>query len=71
MNIPGRYLPKYYKITKEFYQHLDSTHSWTRMFYDFITKPNLGADKRYVRSEQVRKQGIKMAEAMKRERESV
>jgi sphingolipid delta-4 desaturase len=39
------------------------------MFYDFITKPNLGADKRYVRTEQVRKQGIKMAEEMKRSRE--
>ncbi|MFI5139907.1 MAG: fatty acid desaturase [Sphingobacteriales bacterium] len=67
MNIPGRFLPRYYKITKEFYEHLDSTSSWTRMFYDFITKPQLGADKRYVRNDMIRREGLRMADEMMRE----
>jgi len=71
MNIPGRFLPRYYKITKEFYEHLDSTRSWTRMFYDFITQSRLGADKRYVRTEQIRLEGLKMAESLKRNKELV
>jgi sphingolipid delta-4 desaturase len=41
------------------------------MFYDFITKPHLGADKRYVRTEEIRKQGLKMAEALKQNKEFV
>jgi sphingolipid delta-4 desaturase len=68
MNIPGRFLPRYYKITKEFYEHLDSTKSWTKMFYEFIVKPDMGADKRYVRTEQIRKEGIKMAEVLKQKK---
>ncbi|HAL82603.1 MAG TPA: hypothetical protein DCO83_10515 [Mucilaginibacter sp.] len=44
MNIPGWFLPRYYKITREFYEHLDSTSLWTKMFYDFITKRQLDAD---------------------------
>ncbi|MHA4806736.1 fatty acid desaturase [Flavitalea flava] len=65
MNIPGRLLPRYWKITRGFYEHLDSTRSWTGMFFEFITHPRLGADKRYVRTEEIRKKGLKMAEAMK------
>lgn len=60
MNIPGRLLPRYYKITNEFYSHLNSTKSWTKMFYDFIIKPQFGADKRYVRPKHVHKRGMKM-----------
>ncbi|SDP92380.1 sphingolipid delta-4 desaturase [Mucilaginibacter sp. OK268] len=71
MNIPGRFLPRYYKITKEFYEHLDSTRSWTRMFYDFITQSRLGADKRYVRTEQIRLEGLKMAESLRQNKELV
>jgi len=67
MNIPGRFLPRYYKITREFYEHLDSTSSWTRMFYDFITKPQHGADKRYVRNDIIRREGLRMADEMMRE----
>ena len=67
MNIPGRFLPRYYKITREFYEHLDSTSSWTKMFYDFITKRQLGADKRYMRNDLIRREGLRMADEMMRE----
>jgi sphingolipid delta-4 desaturase len=67
MNIPGRLLPRYYQITHEFYEALDSTRSWTRMFIEFIFHTRMGADKRYVRTEQIRQRGIKMAEDMRAE----
>jgi len=69
MNIPGRHLPRYYKITREFYEHLESSRSWTRMFFDFITNPRLGAANRYVRTEETRKKGIKIVEALKQQNE--
>jgi sphingolipid delta-4 desaturase len=71
MNIPGRLLPRYYRITREFYDQLESTHSWTKMFFQFITHPRLGADNRYVRTEETRKRGLRIVETMKQCREDV
>lgn len=59
MNIPGRFLPKYYEITKDFYSHLESTKSWTySILWHFLTSPELGAASRYVRSETTRQKGL-------------
>lgn len=60
MSIPGRFLPKYHRITKEFYQDLESTKSWTyTILWHFVTSPILGAQSRYVRSLATRLEGLK------------
>ncbi|MFN0013369.1 MAG: fatty acid desaturase [Saprospiraceae bacterium] len=67
MNIPGRYLPKYYKMTREFYDGMESTKSWTHaILWHFIVSPTLGADSRYVRNEAVREKGISILNKMRR-----
>jgi hypothetical protein len=37
------------------------------MFYDFITKRQPGADKRYVCNDLIRREGLRMADEMMRE----
>ncbi|MBI5915678.1 MAG: fatty acid desaturase [Bacteroidetes bacterium] len=59
MNIPGRFLPKYHAIAKEYYSHLESTKSWSQtIFWHFVLSKKVGADSRYVRSESVRARGL-------------
>ncbi|HVM88160.1 MAG TPA: fatty acid desaturase [Puia sp.] len=70
MNIPGRFLPRYYRITREFYDPLRSTRSWTLMFVEFIRRHTMGADKRYVRNEEIRQVGLKMIAQKKAEKQT-
>jgi len=68
MNIPGRYLPKYHKIAREFYQDLESTKSWTySILWHFVTSKKIGARSRYVRSTEIREKGLKILRKLRKE----
>lgn len=54
--IAGFNLPKVTAIAPEFYMHLNSHHSWTKIVYDYITNPGCGPYKRIIRRERPKAQ---------------
>ena len=49
--VPGTRLPMVKKIAPEFYENLDSSTNWTKVFWEFFTTKDIGLYSRYQRRE--------------------